>query len=263
MKRKDEFYIGYVEKIPMRTKGALKRIVFFLLLIFILSAVLFSTGQNEFKNSTFELGQVNELTGTLYKYPTPMLRVQVAENSYKNIVLLGFGKFGADKEIQEIEAEVSQVEGMEITLKGTLIYYDGKTLLQLEKDHKPHKILKKSRQSRPLKFNLGSAELEGEIIDPKCYFGVMKPGFGKIHRSCAVRCISGGIPPVFLTSNEHGESSYYIITDMQGNAINKDILPYVGKPIKISGQLEQIEDWLVLKTDISKIVELNKESKIY
>ena len=91
----------------------------------------------------------------------------------------------------------------------------------------------------------------------------MKPGFGKIHRSCAVRCISGGVPPVFLTSNEQGESLYYIITDRQGNPINKDILPYVGKPSKISGQLEQIEDWLVLKTDITGIVELKKQSKIY
>lgn len=263
MKDKDEFYIGYLDQIPSRTKGVLKRIVFLMLFIFIVSAVLFSTEQNDFKNSTFELGQVNELTGTLYKYPAPMLRVQVAENLFKNIVLLGFGKFGADKNIEEIESQVSKIDGMEITLKGTLIYYDGKTLLQLEKDDKPYKIFKKSMHTRPPKVDLGTAVLEGEIIDPKCYFGVMKPGFGKIHRSCAVRCISGGIPPVFLTSNEQGESSYYIITDMKGKPINKDILPYVGKPCKISGQLEQIEDWLVLRTNITEIVELNKQSKIY
>ena len=36
--------------------------------------------------------------------------------------------------------------------------------------------------------------LKGEIIDPKCYLGAMKPGGGKTHKACAMRCIAGGIP---------------------------------------------------------------------
>jgi len=35
----------------------------------------------------------------------------------------------------------------------------------------------------------------GEIVDSKC-LGVMTPGQLTTHRACAIRCISGGIPPV-------------------------------------------------------------------
>ena len=105
--------------------------------------------------------------------------------------------------------------------------------------------------------------LEGEIIDPKCYFGVMKPGFGKIHRSCAVRCISGGIPPVFATSDENNISEYYLITDEKGKAINKDILAFIGKPSKIKGVVEKIDDWYLLKVNIKNVTILNEKSNIY
>jgi len=40
----------------------------------------------------------------------------------------------------------------------------------------------------------GEFDLVGEIVDSKCYFGNMNPGNGKVHRDCAVRCMSGGIP---------------------------------------------------------------------
>jgi hypothetical protein len=105
--------------------------------------------------------------------------------------------------------------------------------------------------------------LQGEIIDPKCYFGVMKPGFGKIHRSCAVRCISGGIAPVLATSDENNISKYYLITDEDGNAIHKDILPFIGKPCKINGVVEKIDDWYLFKINPQDILVLSEHSNIY
>ena len=245
------------------SKRVLKRIMVAISLVIVLTATVFSLEQKEFKNSTFELGTVIELTGVLLTYPAPMLRVQIEENSFKNIMLLGYGKFGANAELQKINSKVSKIEGMKISLKGTLIYYDGKTLFQVEEGQEPYEIKDTDTILKPSKIDLGSMVLEGEIIDPKCYFGVMKPGFGKIHRSCAVRCISGGIPPVLITSNAQGEASYFIITDKNGKPINKAILPYVGKPCRVLGQMEQVEDWLVLKTDISDIQNLDKKSKIY
>jgi hypothetical protein len=46
--------------------------------------------------------------------------------------------------------------------------------------------------------SLGTQTLIGEIVDSKCYLGVMNPGALIPHRACAIRCISGGIPPVLL-----------------------------------------------------------------
>ena len=54
--------------------------------------------------------------------------------------------------------------------------------------------------------DLGTVTLTGEIVDTKCHFGVMKAGEGKVHRECAVRCISGGAPPGFLARDRSGEA---------------------------------------------------------
>ena len=96
---------------------------------------------------------------------------------------------------------------------------------------------------------MGFQTLRGEIYDPKCAFGVMKPGYGKIHRSCAVRCISGGIPPVLKIENDNGQKNYVLLVDTMGSPINKAILPYVADQIQICGQLKRQDDWLVLYTN--------------
>ena len=105
--------------------------------------------------------------------------------------------------------------------------------------------------------------LQGEIIDPKCYFGVMKPGNGKIHRSCAVRCISGGIPPVLATTDGNNISQYYLLTDLHGKSINQKMLPFIGKPSEITGIVEKIEDWYVLKINPDDIQVVSETSKVY
>ena len=91
----------------------------------------------------------------------------------------------------------------------------------------------------------------------------MKPGNGKIHRSCAVRCISGGIPPVFATTDGNNVAKYFLLTDLEGNPINNKILSHVGKPADITGNVEKMEDWYVLKIDPKNIKELGTNSQIY
>ena len=105
--------------------------------------------------------------------------------------------------------------------------------------------------------------MEGEIVDPKCYFGVMKPGYGKIHRSCAALCIAGGIPPVLVSSESNSVSDYFLLTDVKGNPIHKDILPYIGQPSIMSGMAEKLGDWHIIRIDVSQIQKINKESSIY
>ncbi len=261
--KKDEFYIGYIDNVPPKTKKKLKITVYILLIVVILFAIVFSLFQNKFKNSTFELTNISEITGTYHNNPYPSIRMELQPNEYKNVLLLGFGKFGAEKDIKNIENRLMSIEGQEVSIKGNLVYYNGKTLLQVA-DSDEFPVSKKESQLPERTINsLGEIEIEGEIIDPKCYFGVMKPGFGKIHRSCAVRCISGGIPPVFTTVNKEGISEYFMITDAKGNKINHDILEYVGQPVKVKGELEQLDNWFILKLNIEDIKLLKGNSKIY
>ncbi|NER16083.1 hypothetical protein [Spongiivirga citrea] len=263
MKKNDEFYVSYIDRsLGPKTKTTLKRFSIIALATIVIGALLFSFFQKPFKNSTFELTSATNITGTYYEKPYPMLRVEVAENTFKNILLLGFGKSSANPYLEKLQKEVKDLNGKNVSIEGNLIYYNGKTLIQITDDEKV--ILESSSKKRlPEKEVISKMTLTGEIIDPKCYFGVMKPGKGKIHRSCAVRCVSGGIPPVLATTDKNNISEYFLITDLNGKPINKDILEYIGKPSEITGIVEKMEDWSIIKIQVSDIRELDKKSSIY
>jgi hypothetical protein len=262
-KEKDEFYVGYLNQDLPETKSFLKSRLFLILGLIALVSAIFAFGQNKFKNSSFELSKLTEISGVFHEKPYPMLKVKDVDGAYKSVLLLGFGKFGAAGGLAEISPEMN-LESKILSLKGTLIYYDGKTFLQLENNLTNTFKVGDSELDIQTQNSLGSITIKGEVVDPKCYFGVMKPGKGKIHRSCAVRCLSGGIPPVFVTTNSKGESNYFLITDRSGNKIDNTILTYVGKPIEISGKLEQIDDWIVLRVDVEKDIRtLESYSSIY
>ena len=263
MKEKDEFFVPYIEgSLGNRTKKTIKKFAFATILIVVGAALIFSFAQKPFKNSTFELTSETKITGIYHESPYPMLRVQVAENSFKNVVLLGFGKSSANPFLEKIQKEVPDLEGKKLSIEGNLIYYNGKTLIQITDEEKVS-LVDASNTLLPNPEAVSSMTFQGEIIDPKCYFGVMKPGKGKIHRSCAVRCISGGIPPVFATTDGNNIAKYFLLTDLEGNPINDKILSHVGKPADITGNVEKMEDWYVLKIDPKNIKELGTNSQIY
>ena len=87
----------------------------------------------------------------------------------------------------------------------------------------------------------------------------MKPAEGKIHKSCAIRCISGGIPPVFRheTGKIDNPYEYYLITGANGKELNKDILPYVAEPASITGTASSIAGWNTVRLDLDNLVLTN------
>jgi hypothetical protein len=264
MKKNDEFYVSYIDdSLGSKTKKTLKRFVFVAIGIIVLAALVFSFSQKPFKNSTFELTSATKIIGTFHENPYPMLRVEVAKNTFKNILLLGFGKSSANPFLKKLQNAVKDLNGKTLSIEGNLIYYNGKALIQITDDEKVILLKTNTSNKIPLKTSISEMKLQGEIIDPKCYFGVMKPGKGKIHRSCAVRCISGGIPPVLVTTDKNNITKYFLITDLDGNAIHEDILPFIGKPSEITGIVEKMEDWYLLKIKINDIIISNIKSSIY
>ncbi len=263
MKKNDEFYIGYLDGIGSNTKKTIKRFVLFSVGILVVAALIFSFNQKPFNNSSFELSSDTKITGTYHENPYPMLRVSIAENTFKNILLLGFGKSSANPFLEKIRTQTPNLNGKTLTIEGNLIYYNGKTLIQITDAEKVTLSKPNHLNKAPSKTIISEMTLKGEIIDPKCYFGVMKPGFGKIHRSCAVRCISGGIPPVLATSDNNTITQYYLLTDQNGKPLHKEILSFIGKPSKIKGTVEKLEDWYLLKINTSNISILSETSTIY
>lgn len=264
MEEKDDFYIGYVDEVPKKIRKSTRKFVMISIGLLLVTAVIFALTQNTFKNSSFELATSTKITGIYHEMPYPMLKVRTSGNTYKNVVLLGFGKSSANPFLKKIKEEVPQISGVRLSIEGNLIYFNGKTLLQITDDQKIIIDKEPIRETLPrLTLIAQNMELQGEIIDPKCYFGVMKPGKGKIHRSCAVRCISGGIPPVLATTDGNNLAEYYLLTDTNGQPINESVLPFVGKPSLITGTVIQMEDWYQLRIDVSNIKALNLPSTIY
>ena len=93
----------------------------------------------------------------------------------------------------------------------------------------------------------------GEIIDSKCYFGVMKPGRGKPHRACAARCISGGVPPVLLITDRRGERRYLLLVGANGQALSTELVPLVAEPVEVEGEVVRSGDLWYLRADPAAI----------
>lgn len=259
---KDDFFIGYSENAPKEGKKAIRPFLFVAALFIIIGGVIFGMAQNPFADSTFELTTETSLKGVYYEAPYPMLAVNDSLGE-RSVALLGFGKFGANKYIDHLMDETGDLNGVPLKISGNLIYYNDQTLIQITNKEKVNIIDHRNPGLIPQNEEGGIKTLEGEIVDPKCYFGVMKPGYGKIHRSCAARCISGGIPGVFVSESADGTEEYYIITDTDGKAIHAELVPFIGQPAEISGEVSRVDNWNYIKLDLSNIKLLDKPSKIF
>ncbi len=252
MTKKDNFYIGWQPKMAKETKRVI--VIFIVAIAVIVFTLIFwvVNKQKPFNAHNFEYGKLTTITGTYYANPAPILVADAfgfpVELS-KDILLVGYGKFGAEGILQSAEKAKKLMNGSKVKLQGTLIYGDGRTLLELtEKEASVIEVYTGEKQEVNNETKRITKHLKGEILDPKCYFGVMKPGEGKIHKSCAIRCISGGVPPVLRVMSDEGYQ-YYIMVGGQGQQMNKEVLPYVAETIDVNGKTAEINGWNFIYMD--------------
>lgn len=251
----EDFFIGWKGNVSAGHKQWIKRIlipVFILIPILIYAIVIFG---KPFGLGQFELGNVKTFTGVYYENPFPVLLLdegQLESGTGHAALLVGFGKNGAKTFIQQAEESKGQLSGKHLKIQGTLIYGDGKTLIELTKKEDSVVEILGEGMKLPANPKTTAVNLQGEILDPKCWFGVMKPAEGKVHKSCAIRCISGGIPPV-LRAKKGSANVYYVLKGLEGEDINQDVLEFVGEPININGESYIENGWHVLEVDPSEI----------
>ena len=250
----DAFYIGWMEKAPKAFSRHIKITLVILIPLVIITGVLLALYQKQFATGNFEFGKLTEVKGIYFNGPVPSLKVINGKDifghrSFITIPLIGFGKAGAAGTIAEIEKQKGKsLDRKEVTMKGTLLYNDGKLLLQIDANDAPLVKLGNDAASTllPEKTDLGEQEISGEIVDPKCFFGVMKPGQGKPHKDCAIRCILGGIPPVLRVQDEKGNENYYLVLGENGEPINEKVRQFVAEPVTIRANLVKYDDWIIL-----------------
>jgi len=215
---------------PAGLKRTMRRVVIALGVLVVLVAAILLAGQHPFAASTFEFQQYREFRGTLLTEPYPALAIRGQEPPW---LLVGPGKRGA--------GDLRQWSGREVALKGERIYRTSGRAEEHMIELLPGSLT--AGESVPVQDseNLGEVQLTGEIVDSKCYFGVMNPGAGKVHRDCAVRCISGGIPPAFLVRDFTGNLSTLLLENCK-----RELLDHVAEPVTIRGRLSRSAGRLTL-----------------
>ncbi len=102
----------------------------------------------------------------------------------------------------------------------------------------------------------GTVALTGEIMDSKCYLGAMNPGERKVHRACAIRCISGGIPPVFVVRTTGGSIQHLLLVSPEGKAVNAEVLEHVALPLRVRGEVRYAGGQYMLYADPARFERL-------
>ncbi len=244
----DEFYIGYMPGAPPRTARFVRAVVWVLSIAGVAFGVAMVALHRRPGDAVWRPEQ-ETFTGVISIDPYPVLRAAELDGRAATALIVNPGKFGA-------RDALAPYDGRVVALVGTRLTRDGRVMIELA-DRKdaitPQPDARPPHSPAPI--DLGEVTLRGEIIDPKCYQGAMKPGSGKTHRACAVRCISGGIPPMLaVPGNGPGSdparprhTTCYLLTDHQGRAVNQPILPYVGDFVEVRARLFADGDLLILR----------------
>ena len=144
-------------------------------------------------------------------------------------------------------AEVAGFDGRRVKLRGTLIHRDDTSMIEVVTGSiSTASAAQGESLPGPTLETLGAQTLAGEIVDSKCYLGVMNPGHTKPHRECATLCIRGGIPPLFVVKDAAGRSVHLWLVSETGEPVNQQVLDFVAEPIEITGQIKRSGDQLYL-----------------
>jgi len=252
--KNDEFYIGWMPAAPQGFAKHVKKIILALLVIVITAGLLLAVSQRPFSTGSFEFGKLTAVKGIYFDKPVPSLKTINGKDLFGNpsfitIPLIGFGKSGASGTIAAVEQEKNtSLNGKEVVMKGTLLYNDGKLLMQIDANDQflLHTGAAADASLMPVTTDLGEQTVHGEIVDPKCFFGVMKPGQGKPHKDCAIRCILGGIPPMLKVTDKDGRENYYLLAGPHGEKMNEAVKNFVAEPVTVRATTTRYDDWIVL-----------------
>jgi hypothetical protein len=214
----DEFYIGYLPTSPPRTARRIRAAIMVLILAACVLAAELVVNQASFPAASFEFDHERAFKGVVIGRALPVL--QLSEGS--SAVLVAPGKHG-----YMWPPGVSL--GTSVAFRGKLIQRRESQLIEVAS---PIEITAegKARTASPMT----PIQVSGEVVDTKCFGGVMNPGFGKVHRACAARCLHGGIPPALLTET----GALYYLMDSAGEPLSAAwISTHAGERITVQGDL--------------------------
>lgn len=239
----DDFYVGYL-RMPSRVKRFAVGVVGLLFIVAIAVGIVIASQQRTPGTGEWEADNESTIEGTYLGHPYPMLVTD--DGTY---LLVSVGKRGAWHRF-------SMYTGYTMRLTGTKLQREGRRMFEIADGERGINIITHESKPVPPGVAIGQVTVQGEIIDPKCYLGAMKPGGGKTHKACAALCLRGGIPPMFVIRHAGGGETFYLLTTADGGPILDDVLPFVGDPVELSGHVFQHGDLVQLRVNVTSIKRL-------
>jgi hypothetical protein len=226
----EDFFVVYRDHDGGANRGWLRSLALFgVLAAALLGAGLVAVQSSVATNARFEFGTTREYAGVLVGDPVPLL---VADD--RTYFLVNPLKFEFDPEAR------ASLTGRRVQLRATLIERGDQAMLEVVQGTVEELGPAAAGVVPTLGESLGPVRLRGEIVDSKCYLGVMNPGHLKPHRACAINCLRGGIPPVLISRDPSGTTRQTVLVAADGVLLRDWILPWVAEPVELSGTLRRI-----------------------
>lgn len=236
----DEFYIGYRKVAPPRTARFVLCVAVLLGVVLIGAAAIIGYAQQIAGDGEYAFGTIDTFEGLVRG--EPLLHIELLPNDGagpRKALVVDQGKHGAPDVIRHAVRKRIRIEATRITRDGILMLelHDAQHLEIIDDVAAMHS--KASREE-------DNVTLIGELVDTKCYLGVMNPGRGKVHRGCAAECLRGGVPPGLLVSDSHGEQVLVLLEPHDGHSLDISA-EWAGRKLMVEGYLRRSNDMLVMK----------------
>ncbi len=238
-----EFFVGYLP-VPAGIGRFLRRVALGAPLGGAFVAAVLASAQAPLGAGHYAWSESERCGGIVAAAPVAGLWSAGAGESWRFLPLVGTGKQG-------VADDVLAATGRAVELLGKRIERHGLTMLEV--GDAPVPATPSRAGAPPVPERLGRFRLRGEIVDSKCYLGVMKPGSGKAHRDCAVRCISGGAPAMLRVLDPEGRVLLLFLAATDGRPLGRELLDRVAEPVEAAGEVSRVGDWLVMLLEPSAV----------
>ena len=239
----DAFFVGYLPAPPEHGRR-MRRAAWALVVVALAAATALGIATGPFDRASFEYGVTRSWRGTVELEPVPVLVVAESDDGSPFVApvrypLVARGKHGARE-------AVAPFDGAQVAVRGSKITRGETTMIEIA----PGSMAKVDRSLPASRVeDRGRAVFSGEIVDSKCFLGVMNPGRLAVHRACALRCLAGGVPPMLFARDPRGREAHLILVDARGGALAARIADLVAQPVEVSGRLELRDDLYYLYAD--------------
>lgn len=244
---RDDFYVGYLP-MPPAQRAFLRWIAPSILWTMVLVCGLTLAFLKPAPPARWDTGTLVSLQGVVRAAPHPLIELRGADERLETVLLTGIGKRAAF-----VPEPFSDALCM---VRGYALEREGRRVLELMDG--PEAMVRLADQGgawpRPEPLPLGRAELVGEILDSKCWHGAMRPGEGRAHKACATLCVRGGIAPLLIPARGTRAGQSVLLAAADGSRATTQVLPFLGEPVAVSGELVRQAGMLWLRLDPGGVV---------